>query len=76
MTYPGLSKWPLIPVTCVLRLRDREEGGHRKVEIRERQPQAKGHLELKRTEDRIQVSPVRKPVLSLRRKENQRQALC
>lgn len=32
--------------------------------------------ELKRTEDRMQVSPVRKPVLSLRRKENQRQALC
>lgn len=32
--------------------------------------------ELKRTEDRMQVSPVRKPVLSLRCKENQRQALC
>ena len=32
--------------------------------------------ELKRTEDRMQVSPVRTPVLSLRRKESQRQALC
>ena len=32
--------------------------------------------QLKRTEDRMQVSPVQKPVLSLRSKENQRQALC
>lgn len=32
--------------------------------------------ELKRTENRTQVSPVRKPVLSLRCKESQRQALC